>query len=101
MKFIIVLKIFLFQERQVRLFKAYETYTEKNNNTSGIGLGLNLCLKLSGYIGPFKNIWLKSELNKGSTFSFLVYQYSPDQENIDIDENVSNNTTISENLMNR
>ena len=39
----------------------------------GIGIGLTLTKKIVGCIGPREEILVKSEPNKGSVFSFLVY----------------------------
>ncbi|CAK85140.1 unnamed protein product (macronuclear) [Paramecium tetraurelia] len=63
-----------------KLFQMYGTFDFTNNgsNKHGIGLGLVICKKLVGLLGPSDKIELKSQVGIGSTFSFDVY--------IDIDQ---------------
>lgn len=44
----------------------------------GTGLGLMICKKLVSMIGPSSEINVKSEIGKGSSFSFLIYSFVSD-----------------------
>ncbi len=41
--------------------------------SKGVGLGLTICKRLVGIIGPKEEIIIESEINVGSKFSYLVY----------------------------
>ncbi|CAD8052968.1 unnamed protein product [Paramecium sonneborni] len=66
-----------------KLFQMYGTFdfTSNGSNKHGIGLGLFICKKLVGLLGPTDKIDLKSQVGIGSTFSFDVY-CNIDQRNI-------------------
>lgn len=59
---------------QKRLFNQYATFDHNNgSNKHGVGLGLVICRRLVGLLGPFEKIDVESSEQKGSRFSFLVY----------------------------
>ncbi|CAK86183.1 unnamed protein product (macronuclear) [Paramecium tetraurelia] len=66
-----------------KLFQMYGTFDFTNNgsNKHGIGLGLVICKKLVGLLGPTDNIDLISQVGVGSKFSFDVY-INNDQRNL-------------------
>ncbi|CAD8162046.1 unnamed protein product [Paramecium pentaurelia] len=66
-----------------KLFQMYGTFDFTNNgsNKHGIGLGLVICKKLVGLLGPTDNIELISQVGIGSKFSFDVY-INNDQRNL-------------------
>ena len=43
-------------------------------NKQGIGLGLNICKKLIGLLGPKEKLFISSEEGKGSKFGFLLFK---------------------------
>ncbi|CAD8060936.1 unnamed protein product [Paramecium sonneborni] len=66
-----------------KLFQMYGTFdfTSNGSNKNGIGLGLFICKKLVGLLGPSDKINLKSQVGIGSTFSFDIYT-NIDERNI-------------------
>lgn len=48
-------------------------FTNNGSNKHGIGLGLVICKKLVGLLGPSDKIELKSQVGIGSTFSFDIF----------------------------
>ncbi|CAD8081014.1 unnamed protein product [Paramecium sonneborni] len=66
-----------------KLFQMYGTFDFTNNgsNKHGIGLGLVICKKLVGLLGPTDNIELISQVGIGSKFSFDVF-INNDQRNL-------------------
>ena len=65
-------------------------------------MGLHICQTLIGYLGPNNKIYVKSQLGKGSTFSFLIF--SDNSKNINNNNNnninynnLNNNTNINNN----
>ena len=42
-------------------------------NKEGIGLGLTICRCLIGRLGPTDKLLIKSEVDKGSKFSFEIF----------------------------
>ncbi len=57
-------------EDQVKLFKSFERLTETSTTKPGLGLGLLVCRRLIEAHGG--EIWVESELGKGSVFSFKL-----------------------------
>ena len=54
---------------------AYSTFdNDRGVNKEGIGLGLTICRKLAGLLGPYNDLHITSELGKGSCFSFEIYK---------------------------
>lgn len=53
-----------------------EDFYSKNTklNSNGVGLGLKICKKLVGILGPVPQIFFESEYGKGSTFWFYVFK---------------------------
>ena len=41
-------------------------------NKQGIGLGLSICKKLIGLLGPSSELFISSEFGKGAKFGFLL-----------------------------
>ncbi|KAM3129549.1 hypothetical protein pb186bvf_018373 [Paramecium bursaria] len=57
-----------------RLFQMYGTFDNTNGlNKHGTGLGLVICKKLVGLLGPTDSIELDSHLGIGSSFTFQLY----------------------------
>lgn len=57
-----------------KLFKMFGTFELKQGlNRHGTGLGLVICKKLVGLLGPTDEIHLESQEGKGSKFSFSIY----------------------------
>jgi len=92
------------------LFKEFtriEDADHKNINTKGVGLGLKIAFKLAKRLGPRNNqggITVKSEYNKGSSFSFIIVDKVNDQQTLDLAsehdmslEDYSNNTETHKN----
>ena len=48
-----------------------------NINSYGIGLGLNICKRLVNLFNG--DIWVESEINKGSKFTFTLPLETPDE----------------------
>lgn len=40
----------------------------------GVGLGLSICKKLVGLLGPTDEIKITTEVGLGSAFSFIIYE---------------------------
>lgn len=61
------------KEKQVKIFEEfYQEYSEKENSYKGSGLGLSIVKRILTTMGS--EIFIESELNNGSTFSFeLVF----------------------------
>ncbi|CAK73051.1 unnamed protein product (macronuclear) [Paramecium tetraurelia] len=78
-----------------KLFQMYGTFDFTNNgsNKHGIGLGLVICKKLVGLLGPTDNIDLISQVGIGSKFSFDVY-INNDQRNLTTITNSKEMTTF-------
>ena len=61
------------EENMKKLFKAFgQIDTRKNRNVEGTGLGLVISKSLLNQMGG--DIWVKSKVDKGSTFSFRLPQ---------------------------
>lgn len=58
------------EEEQKQLFQPYHLHVNDREHLSGLGIGLALCKDLIELQGG--RIWVKSEIGKGSTFSFSV-----------------------------
>lgn len=58
------------EEQQERLFEPYYRIEDGRERLSGMGLGLYLAKSLVELHGG--RIWVRSEKNKGSTFSFSL-----------------------------
>lgn len=57
-------------EDQAKLFQSFERLAETSTTKPGLGLGLLVCRRLVEAHGG--EIWVESEPNKGSTFSFTL-----------------------------
>lgn len=55
------------------LFKPFSTYDSNGLNKQGIGLGLLISQKIINVLGPRNNLKIKSELEKGTTISFTIF----------------------------
>lgn len=57
------------------LFKAFNSYQDKSGtlNKDGIGLGLATSLSIVQVLGPGDSILVKSELGKGTEFTFKIF----------------------------
>ena len=64
-----------------QIFSKYKSDNKNKINTQGIGLGLFICKSLINMLGPKKEIKVKSQVGKGTTFTFEIYK--------DIDKNAS------------
>lgn len=73
----------------------FNEYTQGNENISttygGTGLGLSICKKLTELLGG--GITFKSELHKGSEFSFFINYKPYEEEEKKITKNLSKNLT--------
>lgn len=56
------------------LFQPYTTSNSNNLNPQGVGLGLYIAKQLIGCLGPLEHVEVESQINQGTTFSFLVYK---------------------------
>ncbi len=57
------------------MFKTFGSFDHfKGSNNKGLGFGLVICKKLAGLVGPEEWIYLNTEKNVGSEFSFLIYR---------------------------
>lgn len=57
-----------------RLFNQYATFDHNNgSNKHGVGLGLFICRRLVGLLGPSETIKVESKIGMGSKFSFMIY----------------------------
>lgn len=66
-----------------KLFNLYATFDHnRGSNRQGTGLGLVICKKLVGLLGPKAEIEIESEVGMGSKFSFLL--------NVNNDHNIKN-----------
>ena len=43
-------------------------------NKQGIGLGLSICKKLIGLLGPSSELFISSEFGKGAKFGFQLFK---------------------------
>ena len=50
-----------------------EFFIGDNQNMGGIGLGLNLCKRLIGLLGPKSSFNVQTKLGIGTKFSFVVF----------------------------
>ena len=63
------------KENIPKLSQPFVTFNNKEGmNKNGIGLGLNICKKILGLIGPKEELLIESEENNGSKFSFLIFK---------------------------
>ncbi len=65
------------EEEQKGLFRPYRRLRRDQDHVNGLGLGLALCKKLVEL--HHGEIWLKSKVGEGTTFSFSVPQATPGQ----------------------
>ena len=57
-------------EEQARLFKPYHRVEQDRQKFPGIGLGLAVCKQITE--AHHGNIWVSSQVGKGSTFSITI-----------------------------
>ena len=57
-------------EQKLTIFETYGLSKPGTNNEKGIGIGLKLCKEFVVAAGG--NIWVESQLTKGSTFYFTL-----------------------------
>lgn len=57
---------------QKKIFEKFFT-TGGQKNKNGVGLGLSICKKLAGLLGPSERIFFVSRYNKGSKFWVRIY----------------------------
>lgn len=56
------------------LFTKFKSDNKSKNNSQGIGLGLFICKSLISKLGPNQKIGVKSELSKGTSFTFEIFK---------------------------
>lgn len=62
-----------------RLFNQYATFDHNNgSNKHGVGLGLVICKRLVGLLGPQERIFVESCEQEGSSFWFYIHQFMLD-----------------------
>lgn len=77
----IYLSFILFFFSICRLFQSFVSFGDaKCPNKTGIGLGLSICQSLIGLLGPEPKLNIESEIDKGSKFSFIIYQSIEEQK---------------------
>eukprot|EP00828_Plagiopyla_frontata_P030688 TRINITY_DN4016_c0_g1_i2.p1 TRINITY_DN4016_c0_g1~~TRINITY_DN4016_c0_g1_i2.p1 ORF type:complete len:292 (-),score=28.31 TRINITY_DN4016_c0_g1_i2:688-1563(-) len=57
------------------------TFNDFNLNQQGIGLGLFICKKIIGKIGPEEKLIIKSNYGHGSSFSFIIFSQINSENN--------------------
>ncbi len=85
------------KDKQTTIFEEFSQVIGRNYNNKGTGLGLPIVKKLLELHDS--DIYLKSELGKGSTFSFtlaLLEDKSVKQPQLELKENVITDTIISQ-----
>lgn len=83
------------KEKQKKLFQMYQEGQDDKHQHS-VGLGLSITKTLVGLIGPKNSLKVKSEEQKGSTFSFLMHRSLEGPGNYN---NYNNNFDNSNNLL--
>ena len=57
-----------------KLCQPFHSYDYSGNfNKNGVGLGLHICKKIIGQLGPLDKLDIESVFEKGSTFSFEIF----------------------------